>query len=345
MDSSKGYDPDIADSGNVYNHNNQGRFCSCDKPYNEEIINAEDEEEGEGQTMIQCGLGDICGEDWFHVSCLLGKGASSTVVTLQNSVKDETPSSAHTESKNETSTAVNTATSITTTTNNTAATTSTEDKATALVTKNIDEKEDAAQLQRQPMPIQNLALDFPPLESFDMMICWKCYSANEKALLLLSLIIETQYVERNPTCIFTLHDDPENNFSHTKSKRHHQNSHQKSIFLPYGYKEKLLNYHNEHSREATNSLMAFLNKFPFMYQPDPIYEPEKDTDLESTYELGLREMEKLPSDQAYIGIKAIDKLHTKLKAFLEPFAKDGNVVTKEAVTEFFDIHMKQRDKD
>jgi E3 ubiquitin-protein ligase UBR7 len=46
--------------GNLYNHNFEGRFCTCDKEYD---VNAE-----EG-TMFQC---LVC-EDWFHEKCI-GEG-------------------------------------------------------------------------------------------------------------------------------------------------------------------------------------------------------------------------------------------------------------------------------
>lgn len=44
-------------------HNFEGRFCSCDEKYNAEV---------EKGTMLQCLLGDVCGEDWFHEECILG---------------------------------------------------------------------------------------------------------------------------------------------------------------------------------------------------------------------------------------------------------------------------------
>lgn len=49
---------DEACDTNTYNHNFQGRFCFCDKPYNEET-----------DIMYQC-LMPGCGEDWYHDVCI-----------------------------------------------------------------------------------------------------------------------------------------------------------------------------------------------------------------------------------------------------------------------------------
>lgn len=54
---------DVPGSENSYNHNFQGRFCSCGMIYNPVR---------ETRVMHQCYLGDKCGEDWFHQDCILG---------------------------------------------------------------------------------------------------------------------------------------------------------------------------------------------------------------------------------------------------------------------------------
>lgn len=51
---------------NHYCHNYEGRFCACDLQY---------EPEKEKGTMYQCLLGDVCNEDWFHDTCIMGLGA------------------------------------------------------------------------------------------------------------------------------------------------------------------------------------------------------------------------------------------------------------------------------
>ncbi|KAK9319564.1 putative zinc finger in N-recognin-domain-containing protein [Lipomyces orientalis] len=54
---------DIPSSSNRYDHNFEGRFCSCNSKYNPET---------EKGTMYQCLLGDVCNEDWYHEECILG---------------------------------------------------------------------------------------------------------------------------------------------------------------------------------------------------------------------------------------------------------------------------------
>lgn len=43
---------------NRYGHNFQGRYCYCDK--------GDDADSG----MVQCQLGNVCNEDWYHIKCI-----------------------------------------------------------------------------------------------------------------------------------------------------------------------------------------------------------------------------------------------------------------------------------
>ncbi|KAF2857946.1 hypothetical protein K470DRAFT_260299 [Piedraia hortae CBS 480.64] len=59
---------DEASKGNRYSHNFKGQFCACNEKYDPEV---------ERSVMYQClGLGTVeeggCGEDWWHVECLMG---------------------------------------------------------------------------------------------------------------------------------------------------------------------------------------------------------------------------------------------------------------------------------
>lgn len=55
---------EVARVGNRFCHNYWGKFCACDLDYDPE------KEKG---TMYQCILGDACGEDWFHDTCIVGE--------------------------------------------------------------------------------------------------------------------------------------------------------------------------------------------------------------------------------------------------------------------------------
>ncbi|KAH9845872.1 Protein mlo2 [Teratosphaeria destructans] len=73
-----------ARSGNKYNQNYQGKFCGCGEEYDPE------KEKG---TMFQClGLGHAenggCGEDWWHPECLMGLPRNKQEQLL---VKEEEP--------------------------------------------------------------------------------------------------------------------------------------------------------------------------------------------------------------------------------------------------------------
>lgn len=66
--------------GNRYGHNFAGRFCWCDREYDDDEDKEEEEDKGdgdddeEGATMIQC----VACEDWMHVRCILQREASSS---------------------------------------------------------------------------------------------------------------------------------------------------------------------------------------------------------------------------------------------------------------------------
>ncbi|CAB4255536.1 similar to Kazachstania africana KAFR_0B02210 hypothetical protein [Maudiozyma barnettii] len=53
---------DIAAVDNVYGHNFEGLFCDCSKEYDPESPSV----------MIQCILGLVCREDWYHDYCIMG---------------------------------------------------------------------------------------------------------------------------------------------------------------------------------------------------------------------------------------------------------------------------------
>lgn len=55
----KDYTPDTPEPSNKYCHNYSGKFCLCDT------------EEDNEKYMVQCLLGDVCNQDWYHDTCLL----------------------------------------------------------------------------------------------------------------------------------------------------------------------------------------------------------------------------------------------------------------------------------
>lgn len=60
----KNREPDVKSLQNVYGHNFQGLFCSCNKEYDPDS----------SAVMLQCVLGTECNEDWYHDYCIVGGG-------------------------------------------------------------------------------------------------------------------------------------------------------------------------------------------------------------------------------------------------------------------------------
>uniref|UniRef100_A0A0M3JC52 Putative E3 ubiquitin-protein ligase UBR7 (inferred by orthology to a human protein) n=1 Tax=Anisakis simplex TaxID=6269 RepID=A0A0M3JC52_ANISI len=55
----------LLNTWNQYNHNYEGRYCACDRPYADSVpLYGYDEIWEEGGVMVQC----IVCEDWFHVN-------------------------------------------------------------------------------------------------------------------------------------------------------------------------------------------------------------------------------------------------------------------------------------
>lgn len=54
---------DIPSLQNVYGHNFEGLFCSCNKEYDPDS----------SAVMLQCVQGTECNEDWYHDYCIVGK--------------------------------------------------------------------------------------------------------------------------------------------------------------------------------------------------------------------------------------------------------------------------------
>ena len=68
------------------------------------------------------------------------------------------------------------------------------------------------------------------------------------------------------------------------------------------------------------------------------YEPEPDEHEGPTslHDAGLAALGKLDSTVAVDGVVATQSLAEELRVFLEPFARDGRVVTKQDIDSFFE---------
>jgi E3 ubiquitin-protein ligase UBR7 len=83
--------------------------------------------------------------------------------------------------------------------------------------------------------------------------------------------------------------------------------------------------------------MPLYDSLPYLLCEEVVYEPPVDPDSQKTLEeLGTDALSKLPHEQAIHGLEAYTSMRDKLKMFLEPFAKEGKVVSKEDVERFFE---------
>lgn len=313
------YEPDISDSSNVYGHNFEGRFCDCDQEYNPMV----------DSNMIQCILGIACDEDWYHEECIMGLRPGVIERNPRrnkslNGIKEEDEEDQNLKDGN-----------MIHLLSQPSLDAELDQK------KNHDNECDDDELDLIPLP------GFPDLESFETLICWKCVNKCKADMLVLVSVLSAETVKYIPSKTFTeristLHGHDKILDSDLGTNKRVKREYPFTVFLKENYKIILTEYMNDKSNEGTG-LFKFLQRYPFMYQDEPNYQPPEDTDEDddsSIYDLGLKEIKNLPADQAALGIMAMNKLQTKLKEFLTPFAKDGGIVTEDAVNDFFKREMK-----
>lgn len=307
------YDPDIPQGPPPNSHNFLGKFCLCDTPYDPELES----------NMFQCALGVACDEDWFHEECIMGarpgeiKRLPANAPQLLDPLPDAAPF---------------------------------PKDGTVAIDENIEGKSILRDEHKETNQIpntaehksaqQNLADDsqdedmgilpgFPLLSSFDSIICCRCVAKFrlEMDILIKRLKCETMaYLSKKV-------DASANDHLSKRAKKDPPYT----VFLPHNYKETLALYLKECPRSP---LSALLNKYPFMHIEEFVYEPPADEDSASSlYDLGLRQLDALPADKAALGLRALDSLRGKLTDFFKPFAAKGEIVTEEAITNFFKTEM------
>lgn len=241
--------------------------------------------------MIQCTLGAACDEDWFHEECIMG---------YKPGIFNRKPGN---EGK---------------------------DRLDELSEPGMDAESDAIKTEQKEKDNDRpdddlLPLDgFPPLDSFETIICWKCYKMCPEVKEIEALL-SCQTVDHIPNRTLKECEQPEEK----KPKRMYE----KTLFLKSAYKHTLLKFA---AANPNTQLAKFLQKYPFLYKEDPIIRPDEDEDdTSSIFELGIKQLNNLPSDQAMQGLAAYDKIKSKLTEFLKPFAENGKIVTEDEVKAFF----------
>lgn len=181
---------------------------------------------------------------------------------------------------------------------------------------------------------------FPPLESFDGLICWKCIKRHHSVFQrmishpLSEKIIE-QVVPRNGT-----------NESSNKSNVRKRNIDQVdsvltptvdySILLKPGYSK-----HFKEIKEACSKddklFIFFESLAPFLLEDEHVYEPPIDVDDDRDTDDLLHNILQNDFDrgQAIAGISALNALKSRLTDFLKPFAESGQLVKEDDIKRFF----------
>lgn len=329
---------DIPSLTNSYNHNYQGLFCSCKKPYNPL------EEDG---NMIQCYFGFSCGEDWFHEDCILGyqSGSFSVQPKVSHNKLDELPppgEDASSENKSEAK----------------------EIRAEATEIKS--EATENSKSHLEIIPTMKKVPDFPNLDDFDLFICWKCVldfstvfeEIRNDNLITFKLLPHfenitsptewtekyREYRESQPN----QDSEPSRKRLKVETLKTHKETPEEipySVFLQPNFRDRL----NSLSKllPETSKLGQFLHNHQYLYKDDPVFEPpeEEDDDSSATgslLDLGAGALLSLPREKAIEGLQAYDKIRTKLRDFFKPFAEQGKVVTEEEVRDFFGSIKKEK---
>lgn len=76
---------------------------------------------------------------------------------------------------------------------------------------------------------------------------------------------------------------------------------------------------------------------PYLLRDEVVYlAPEDPDNQKSLLELGQEALSKMPREQAVHGLEAYSGMRDSLRAYLEPFAREGKVVKQEDVLRFFE---------
>ncbi|CDK29548.1 unnamed protein product [Kuraishia capsulata CBS 1993] len=297
---------DVPSLSNVYNHNFKGVFCSCEKVYNPV------QETG---NMVQCALGDVCGEDWFHDECLMGYPSGQVRRSNQVEVKSEVHGVNRLDSLGE----------------------------AGLEAAADNDSDDGVDVE----PLKG----FPDLDDFDCIICWKCFAKHKAALSLLPAEIqlaklahiECKSEEEREKILAEESSVKIEDVPPQKKQKQGKKEYPETIFLKEGFKEVLQKVILKNDPQQA-LLIQFLKKFPFLYLEDPVYEPpeDEDDDASSLFDLGAKALNSLPREQAISGLQAYETIKSKLTTFLRPFAEEGKIVTEQEIRDFFEKETNER---
>lgn len=292
---------DIESLGNTYNHNYQGRFCSCGELYNPLK---------ESRTMHQCYFGEACGEDWFHQDCILGYkqglfGRATFAGSGQNRLDDLAPpgEDAELEAK---------------------ARKDPEDNEYEVTIPHFPELDSFSEFicwkctSQYPEAFEELSqmhdIVSHKMSHFENVGSPQDYDSLQNS----SSVRKRIKTESGPV-------------STTNAPY--------SLFLTNDFKKNLKS--KQQTLNEDSPLARLLKNFEFLTAEDPIYQPPEDANGSSTsstaslYDLGSTALLSLAVPHALQGLQAYDTMKEKLRGLFKGFVEQDKPVTEEAVREFF----------
>ncbi|KAG5362190.1 Protein mlo2 [Yarrowia sp. C11] len=335
---------------NTYNHNFEGRFCFCDKPYNEET-----------DIMYQC-LMPGCGEDWYHDVCIgiPGKKAHPPGVNVFDSLTEvqeheeiaedhefvcyrcvekvprlkviwDLPgvvrvrlepvsgkASAFSEKKEE---------------------------------RSLDLSEDSGQIS-EPKSEENSesksdfkSTDATSSESTSSKTESGTESGADSGTASTKPFSGTTAVKSESTSDATsgvksssgstsvassAAKHPLSSPSSPAAKKSSLPDTPQNLFLASNFRQIV-------SESKDPTIFGLTLTFPFLAEEEQVYEPPSDDDAGSSLlDAGTSALHKIPRQQAIDGMAAYNQIKDRLAAFFKPFAEGGKVVTDQDVTGFFE---------
>ncbi|KAI5844720.1 hypothetical protein BZA05DRAFT_476742 [Tricharina praecox] len=356
-----------AEDERLYGQNFWGRFCICEAVY---------EPEKEDGVMHQCLLGDVCQEDWFHDTCMVGREPPAYVKEQKKKEKEEAELSGE-ESVNGTKDMNG---KLPAGTGEEAATTSVAEKekdsthTKGFATVADENREEDEEEEEEDDDDRAKRLGFP--EDYANVICWKCLEANPWLKQLASypkffaLERKGAVSEQEATTTVAIGCSPPKTEASQPEPQH-------------GHKRKASDPSEEGSSSSSTkraraedlkvettvtctlpspsplptvfslllpkafrkalchcpSCFQHLRAFPILREKEEAHEPQVSRSASPTgsiFEEGERALNGMDRVRAIEGVLAYNQLKDRVKAFLEPFAKSGKVVGAEDVAAYFE---------